>query len=53
MFQYTALDVNGTLYEMYVQEFFICGSAKIEAQIKALERIKENCDMINFFQISH
>lgn len=51
VFQYTAREpVNGTLYDMYVQDFFNSGFSKFDAQIKALEKIKENCD-IDFWEV--
>lgn len=51
VFQYTAGEpVNGTLYDMYVQKFLIGGSSKFDAQIKALEKIRENCD-IDFWEV--
>lgn len=51
VFQYTAHEpINGTLYDMYVQEFFSSGLSKFDAQIKALEKIKENCD-IDFWEV--
>lgn len=51
VFQYIAGEpINGTLYDMYVQEYFSRGLSKFDAQIKALEKIKENCD-IDFWEV--
>lgn len=51
VFQYTAREpVNGALYEIYVQRYSNVGLSKFDAQIKALEKIKENCD-IDFWEV--
>lgn len=51
IFQYTSNEpINGALYDMYVQRFSNDGLSKFDAQIKALEKIKENCD-IDFWEV--
>ena len=51
VFQYTADEpVNGTLYDMYVQEFSNSGLSKFDSQIKALKKLKENYD-IDFWEV--
>lgn len=51
IFQYTSIEpINNALYDMYVQRFSNDGLSKFDAQIKALEKIKENCD-IDFWEV--
>lgn len=51
IFQYTSNEpINGALYDLYVQKFSNDGLSKFDAQIKALEKIKENCD-IDFWEV--
>lgn len=51
IFQYTSNEpINGALYDMYVQRFSNDGLSKFDTQIKALEKIKENCD-IDFWEV--
>lgn len=51
IFQYTSNEpINGALYDMYVQRFSNDGLSKFDAQIKALEKIKEICD-IDFWEV--
>lgn len=51
VFQYYAREpVNGALYDMYVQRYSNIGLSEFDAQIKALEKLKENCD-IDFWEV--
>ncbi|MDE7194971.1 MAG: phage minor capsid protein, partial [Oscillospiraceae bacterium] len=46
IFQYTANEtINGALYDAYVQRFSNEGLSQFDAQIKALKKISENCDI--------